>query len=212
MTEEQKKNEPQNRAEAHVQTEHVQQSAESERMNNHDTGGNSNDPQTVDGTVEMVEETAEEPDVQRLLQDAEKQVEEYKNQWLRSVAEFKNYKRRSEQERADMIRSASASLVLKLLPIMDDFERAVASVPPEVADTPWWAGTQLVAQKFRTILESEGVTPIEALGQDFDPNVHEAVLYEDAEGQDGKVTAELQTGYKLHDRVLRPTMVKVGRG
>jgi molecular chaperone GrpE len=95
---------------------------------------------------------------------------------------------------------------------MDDFERAIANIPSEIAETPWWGGTQLIAQKLRTILESEGVKPIEAVGQDFDPNLHEAVLYEEAEGQEGKVIAELQKGYKLGDRVLRPSMVKVGRG
>jgi molecular chaperone GrpE len=95
---------------------------------------------------------------------------------------------------------------------MDDFERAAASIPPEIAEHPWWAGTQLIEQKLRTILESEGVTPIEALGQDFDPNLHEAVLYEETEGQEGKVVGELQKGYKIHERVLRPTMVKVGKG
>jgi molecular chaperone GrpE len=150
--------------------------------------------------------------VQQQLAAAETQAAEYKDQWLRSVAEFKNYKRRIEAERADLIRSASAGLVLKLLPVLDDFERAIENIPADIGATAWWGGTQLIAQKLRTILESEGVTPIAAVGQDFDPNLHEAVLYEDAPGQDGKVVAELQRGYRLNDRVLRPTMVKVGKG
>lgn len=146
------------------------------------------------------------------LAQAEAQATEYKDQWLRSAADFKNYKRRTETERAELIRSASAGLVLKMLPVLDDFERAIANIPQEIAATPWWGGTQLIAQKFRTILESEGVSPIEAVGHEFDPNVHEAVIYEDAPGQDGIVVEELQKGYKLRDRVLRPAMVKVGRG
>lgn len=176
----------------------------------------------IDDAAAAPEQAAEAPaeraatldpaELQQRLATAESQVAEYKDQWLRSVAEFKNFKRRSETERADLIRSASAGLVLKLLPVLDDFERAIDNIPPDVAETAWWGGTQLIAQKLRTILESEGVTPIEAVGQDFDPNLHEAVLYEEAPGQDGKVIAELQRGYRLNDRVLRPTMVKVGKG
>ncbi|HEX9373986.1 MAG TPA: nucleotide exchange factor GrpE [Roseiflexaceae bacterium] len=143
----------------------------------------------------------------------EKEAAEYKDQWLRAAADFKNFKRRTEQERADLIRGASAGLLLKLLPVFDDLERAISSVTPDVAATPWYGGFKLIPQKLQTVLESEGVTPIEALGQDFDPNFHEAVIYEQGgEGQDGKVVGELQKGYKLRDRVLRPTMVKVGQG
>lgn len=150
--------------------------------------------------------------LQARLAEVEAQAAEYKDQWLRAAADYKNFKRRVEIERAELIRSASSALLLKLLPVMDDFERAIANVPPEVAETQWWGGVQLIAQKLRTILESEGLTPIPAVGQDFDPNLHEAVLYEEAEGQEGKVIEELQKGYKLGDRVLRPSLVKVGRG
>ncbi len=151
-------------------------------------------------------------DLRRRLEEAEAQVAEHKDQWLRSVAEFKNYKRRTETERAEMIKKAGSGVLLKLLPIVDDFERAAGSVPEEIASHSWWSGTQLIGQKLRTLLESEGVTPIESVGEEFDPNVHEAVMYEEAEGQDNKVTAELQKGYRLHERVLRPAMVKVGKG
>ncbi len=146
------------------------------------------------------------------LAKAEAQAAEFKDQWLRATADYKNFKRRSDTERAELIRSAGANVLLKLLPVMDDFDRAIANIPPEVAESAWWGGTQLIAQKLRTLLESEGVKPIPAVGTEFDPNVHEAVLYEDAEGQDGMVVEELQRGYKLHERVLRPSMVKVGRG
>jgi molecular chaperone GrpE len=151
-------------------------------------------------------------DLQARLAKAEAEAAEYKDQWLRAAADYKNFKRRAEIERSELIRSASSALLLKLLPVMDDFDRALANIPAEIAESAWWGGTQLIAQKLRTILESEGVKAIEAVGQEFDPNQHEAVLYEEAEGQDGKVVAELQKGYKLGDRVLRPSMVKVGRG
>ncbi|RRR73681.1 MAG: nucleotide exchange factor GrpE [Candidatus Viridilinea halotolerans] len=182
----------------------------------------SDEPKTIDPTAtaddtpnaEVVAETVPLPltELEARLAQAEAQATEYKDQWLRTTADFKNFKRRTELERSEMIRSASSALIMKLLPVMDDFERAIANIPPEIAETPWWGGTQLIAQKLRTVLESEGVTAIEAVGNEFDPNLHEAVLYEDAEGQDGLVTDELQRGYKLGDRVLRPSMVKVGRG
>jgi molecular chaperone GrpE len=146
------------------------------------------------------------------LAQAEAQAAEYKDQWLRATADYKNFKRRTEIERAELIRSASADLLFKLLPVLDDFDMALASIPAEVAETPWWGGTQLIAQKLRTIVEGQGLKPIEAVGADFDPNLHDAIAYEDAPGQDGKITEELRKGYKLHDRVLRPSMVKVGRG
>lgn len=173
--------------------------------------------ETPDTTVEAATSEAADPaaviaDLQNRLAQAEAQAAEYKDQWMRAVADYRNFKRRTETERAELVRNAGAALILKLLPVLDDFERAIANIPPDIAETPWWQGTQLIAQKLRTILESEGVKPIEALGQEFNPNLHEAVIYEDAEGQEGKVIAELQRGYLLHDRVIRPSMVKVGRG
>lgn len=155
---------------------------------------------------------ATDTDAQQRLAQIEAQANEYKDQWLRTTADFKNYKRRTELERTELIRSASSGLIAKLLPVIDDIERAMENVPPEVSETSWWAGMQLIEQKLRTVLESEGVKPINALGQDFDPNFHDAVMYEEAENQENKVTAELQKGYMQHDRVLRPTMVKVGKG
>lgn len=150
-------------------------------------------------------------ELEQRLAEAEKQAADYRDQWLRSVADFKNYKRRTDTERAELIKNASADMVLKLLPVMDDFERAIENIPPDVAETAWWGGTQLISQKLRTILESAGVAPISAVGQDFDPNYHDAVLYEEAPGQEGKVVAELQKGYTMHERVLRPATVKVGK-
>src|SRR5262249_46027456 len=101
---------------------------------------------------------------------------------------------------------------LKLLPVVDDLERALGSVTPDVAATPWYAGFKLIPQKLKTVLESEGVTPIESVGQEVDPNLHEAGIAEAAAGQEGTVLREMQKGYKLRDRVLGPTMVKVGQG
>ncbi len=151
-------------------------------------------------------------ELQARLAAADQQAAEYRDQWLRAVADFKNLKRRTDSERAELMKGASVGLLMKLLPIVDDFERAVENIPPEIAESAWWGGTQLIQSKLRMLLESEGVTAMEVLGQDFDPNFHDAVMYEEAEGQDGKVIAELQKGYMLRDRVLRPATVKVGRG
>jgi molecular chaperone GrpE len=151
-------------------------------------------------------------ELQAQIAKLEKEVAVNRDNWLRAAADYKNFKRRVDQERADLIRSASVGLLLKMLPALDDMERATGTTPPEIAATPWYEGIKLIAQKLQTIVESEGVTQIAALGQDFDPNQHEAVIYEPAgSGQEGKVVAELQKGYKLRDRVLRPTMVKVGK-
>jgi len=169
-----------------------------------------NGAQAADGGAEQAPGVAE---LEARIAKLEKEAAANRDNWLRAAADYKNFKRRVDQERADLIRGASAGLLLKLLPVMDDLERALSSVTPDIEATPWYSGFKLIPQKLRTVLESEGVAPIAALGQDFDPNFHEAVIYEAAgEGQEGKVVSELQTGYKLRDRVLRPTMVKVGQG
>lgn len=142
----------------------------------------------------------------------QQEVDEYKNNWLRATADFKNYKRRAEGERDDLIRNANAGLILKLLPIMDDFERAISHIPAEIENNPWLEGVKLVQRKLQTVLEGQGVQAIEAVGTEFDPNFHEAVLYEETDSDHpNMVVEELQRGYKLGDRVLRPTMVKVGK-
>jgi molecular chaperone GrpE len=165
----------------------------------------------VNGTQEDQAEPGVQEGQDRLTQ-LENENADLRDKWLRAVADYKNFKRRADQERADLIRGASAGLLLKLLPVVDDFDRAAAGAPQEIASSPWFDGFKLIAQKLQTILESEGVAPIAALGQEFDPNQHEAVIYEDGgDGSEVRVVAELQKGYKLRDRVLRPTMVKVGK-
>lgn len=182
-----------------------------ERMNTENTQAVEADGAT-EATVTTETQVTNDGDLQARIEQLEKEAAEYKDQWLRATADYRNFKRRTDQERAELIRSASAGLLLKLLPVMDDLERAMSSVTPEVENTQWYGGFKLIQQKLQTVLESEGVTPIDATGQEFDPTLHEAVIYE--EGGDGditRVTAELQKGYKLRDRVLRPAMVKVGK-
>ena len=145
----------------------------------------------------------------RELDETKARAEEATYNWQRSAADFANYKRRTEEERSVVTQLGTAVVISKLLGALDDFDRALASVPSD-AHPGWLEGIQLVERKLRGVLESEGVTPIDALGEPFDPNLHEAVVHEPtAEHPDNQVIEELQRGYLLHDRVLRPSLVKV---
>jgi molecular chaperone GrpE len=138
---------------------------------------------------------------QALAEEKEK-TEEYLANWQRAQADFINYKRRTEQERQDLNRFANANLILSLLPVLDDLNRALNATPPaKSAKHSWLEGIRLVDRKFRAILEAQGLTPIKALGEPFDPNFHEALRQD--KGKEGMV---------MHDRLLRPSKVVVGNG
>lgn len=159
-----------------------------------------------------LEEAAPEEDIDSLKQalaEQREKAESYLANWQRAQADFINYKKRVEQERGETARFASGSLVQSLLPVLDDLERALENVPEELADDGWVDGINLIYRKFMTILEEIGVCHIQAVGEEFDPHVHDCVLV--GEGEEGKVLEEFQKGYRLHDRVLRPARVKVGR-
>jgi molecular chaperone GrpE len=145
--------------------------------------------------------------------DRERQrAEEHLRDLQRVMADFANYRKRAEAERTEVVRYANAALIRRLCDVLDNFDRALESLPPELKQFSWVDGIWLVERQLRTILESEGLRPIEAAGKPFDPFEHEAVLYEEtAEAPEGTVIAELQRGYKLHDRVLRPVLVKVAK-
>ena len=130
--------------------------------------------------------------------------------WQRAQADFANFKRRSEQEREEFTRFANAGLLLELLPVMDDLERALEHVPAKLASAAWVDGVRLIHRKMSAVLEAQGLTRIEALGKPFDPNLHEAARQE--KGREGIIIEEIRKGYKMHDRVVRPTMVVVGNG
>jgi molecular chaperone GrpE len=147
--------------------------------------------------------------LQRELDELREQAQQNLHNWQRSAADFANYKRRSEEERSALGEFSKAVLITKLLGVLDDFDRALESIPDD-AHEGWVEGIRLVERKLRNVLESEGVTQIEALGQPFDPNLHEAVVHEETtEYPDNEVTGELQRGYRLRDRVIRPALVKV---
>jgi len=130
--------------------------------------------------------------------------------WQRAQADYVNYKRRAEQDKEEISQFANSILVLNLLPILDDWERALASIPDDQADLSWIEGIRLIERKLRGVLESQGLSPIEAVGQPFDPTLHEAAMQ--GKGKEGIVVEELQKGYKFRDRVIRPSKVVVGNG
>jgi molecular chaperone GrpE len=149
-------------------------------------------------------------DAKALLEKEKEEAQRFLANWQRAEADFVNYKRRVEQERADATRLANAALIINVLPVLDDLERALASLDIRLVGLTWFDGIRLIYRKLLLVLESAGVSQIEAEGQPFDPRFHEAVMY--GEGDEGKVVAEVQRGYKLNDRVLRPAMVVVGKG
>jgi molecular chaperone GrpE len=148
--------------------------------------------------------------LQEQLADTEDKAQTYLGNWQRAAADFQNYKRRVEQERQDMARLANAALIINMLPMIDDLERALQNVDAQLAGLTWLDGVRLIHRKFQALLEMNGVEEIAADGEQFDPNVHEAVMFGD--GEDGKVTGVVQKGYKLGDRIIRPAMVIVGQG
>ena len=160
--------------------------------------------------VESAESAESTLDPVAQLREVQAEAERYRSNWQRATADLINYRRRADQEKEDAIKYGSVHLLKALLPIIDDLERAIANAPAEIAGTSWFEGLQMLSRKIATSLQSQGVEAIEAVGRPFDPTLHEAVLYE--EGEEGKVTAEFQKGYRLHGRVVRPSLVRVGSG
>jgi molecular chaperone GrpE len=148
-------------------------------------------------------------ELEKQLAEAQSQAAEYKDGWQRSVADFQNYRRRVDSEKADTYQTAVGNIIKRYLPVLDDMERALAARP---ADLAWVEGVELIYRKLQTILETEGLKRIEAEGQMFDPNFHEAILQEPAEGMEsGRIIAVVQNGYMLGERVIRPAMVRVAQ-
>ena len=153
---------------------------------------------------------APELSLEEKIAKAQEKAQKYLKNWHRAEADFQNYKRRAEQEREELRRYGNVSVIINLLPVLDDFERAFSSLDSHLAGLSWFDGILLIYRKLRQLLENAGVTQIDTEGQSFDPRFHEAVAH--VEGEEGKVVSEVQRGYKLHDRVLRPAMVVVGKG
>ena len=174
----------------------------------------------IEGGLPLVESNeATEPEIEQVediesLQQAlaaeKEKAERYLANWQRTQADSANYKQRTEQEKKETIEFANGALICSLLPVIDDLERAIASVPAELAESSWTEGIRLIYNKIKAILEGQGLTEIEARGEPFDPRVHEAIMQR--RGQEGMVVEETQKGYRFKDKVIRPSLVTVGMG
>lgn len=147
--------------------------------------------------------------LKKALAEEKEKAEKYLGNWQRAQADFVNFKRRAEQERAEVNNFANSTLILNLLPVLDDLERALEHINEDVEGSAWVDGIKLIYRKLKGTLEAQGLAEIEAEGKDFDPSIHEAVMC--AEGEDGKVIEVIEKGYKFRDRVIRPSKVKVGK-
>ncbi|MBM3154887.1 MAG: nucleotide exchange factor GrpE [Chloroflexi bacterium] len=157
------------------------------------------------------EEALELPEgLEKSLAEEKEKAAKCLDNWQRTEADFRNYKKRAEQEKEELTKWAVSGLILNILPVVDDLERAFASLPVMSKDSSWLDGMKLIQRKLLAVLEAQGLSEINALGETFDPGLHEAVVYQ--EGDEGKVIAVARKGYKLNDKVLRATQVVVGKG
>jgi molecular chaperone GrpE len=166
-------------------------------------------PETFQESDAVQETSPVLDELQAQLAEAQSQAAGYKDGWQRSVADFQNYRRRVEAEKADTYQTAVGSIIKRYLPVVDDLERALAARPEDLA---WADGIDLIYRKLQSILDAEGVKRIEAEGQMFDPNFHEAISQEPSEGHEsGQIIAVVRNGYMLGEKVLRPAMVRVAQ-
>jgi len=143
------------------------------------------------------------------LTEAESRASEFKDNWIRTQAEFQNYKKRVERDNEMMYATMKGDIIKKVLPALDDMERAMQNRP---VDDAWADGIELIARKLQTLLDAEGIVRIEAKGAAFDPNFHEAISHEPADGvESGHVIDVVQNGYMLGERVIRPALVRVAQ-
>jgi len=158
------------------------------------------------------DETSEAGLMLAQLEEAQREVDQFRNLLQRVQAESVNYKRRMEGDRDEIQKRANTNLVIRLLPVLDDFERALQHIPHDDALSPWLAGVEMVYRNLRGVMDSFGVTQIEALDKTFDPMEHESISYEITEDhEEGKVMSIVRQGYKLHGKVLRPVQVTVSK-
>lgn len=160
-------------------------------------------------------EGGEEEELDRLKDELDKalgKADEYFKLLQRVQADFANYKRRVDQERSEFARAVKADVILRTLPIIDDFDRALEMVPEEIASHDWARGIGLIHRKLLSVFENEGLSKLEARGQEFDPWEHEAILHQETnELEEGRVLAVVREGYKLDDKVIRPAQVIVAK-
>jgi molecular chaperone GrpE len=168
-------------------------------------------PQVGSDSAHQADQMTEERALATEVTELRRERDDLYDRLLRKSADFDNYRKRMDRDRRDMVDLAAQDLLLDLLPILDNFERALAADVPAGGER-YRAGVELIATQLQDLLKKRGVTPIEAVGADFDPHIHQAVVQEvSSEHREGEVMAELRRGYRLGDRLLRPSMVKVAK-
>jgi molecular chaperone GrpE len=167
------------------------------------------DAEAVAESSNTAQLSAEIETLRKQLEEANAKTSEFRDSWMRSQAEFQNYKKRLERDNELTYVNMKGDIIKKVLPVLDDLERALQNRP---ADNSWSNGIELIARKLQNVLDSEGIKRIEAEGKEFDPNFHEAISHEPADGvKSGFVIAVVQNGYMLGERVIRPALVRVAQ-
>lgn len=165
------------------------------------------------GNVDPVIETAQEvPTAEERISTLEAEAADWKDKYLRAMAEFENFRRRSNQEKADWIKLATQKLALEICDVLDNFERAISQVDEAQKGDHFVKGVLMIEQQLRNALDKEGVKKIDALGKDFDPSYHEALAHIPSDYDENQVAAVIQNGYLMHDKLLRPARVAVSSG
>ncbi len=194
----------------------VPPSAESSRMNENHTNDTSSAPGVSTPESGEPESTPRHVDDSTAAGGADvntlqRERDELQDRLLRKTAEFDNYRKRTDKERRELSEWAAADLLTDLLAIVDDFERALSVEAPPEADA-YRTGIELIHRQLAELLRKRGVTPLDSLGTDFDPHLHQAVAYEESPGaREGEIVGELRKGYRLGDRLLRPAFVRVAK-
>lgn len=160
--------------------------------------------------TEAKEEKVEKEKKKKKKDKKDEQIEELNDRLLRNMAEFENFRNRSEKEKTAMFEVGAKSVVEKILPVVDNFERGFVAVPEEEKDNAFVKGMEAIYKQFTTVLEEIGVVPIEAVGKEFDPNLHNAVMHDEDDSMEANtISEEFQKGYMYKDSVVRHSMVKV---
>lgn len=182
-----------------------------EMLNEQETAQEAGQEPKAGQEISQESETAEAADEKAIRKDAkDTQIEELQDRLKRQMAEFDNFRKRTEKEKSSMYEIGARDIIEKVLPVLDNFERAMAAVPEEDKGSPFAEGVELIYKQFIKVLEDAGVEAIETLGKPFDPNLHNAVLHiEDENLGEGEIAQELQKGYTYRGTVVRPSMVQV---
>lgn len=174
---------------------------------------------TTDAAEEAAEEVATADTTEEVVEDAQDtekkdkkdlQIEELNDRLVRNMAEFDNFRKRSEKEKSQMFEIGAKSIIEKILPVIDNFERGLGAITEEEKESAFVQGIEQIYKQFTTALEEVGVTPIEAVGKEFNPDFHNAVMHgEDENYGDNIISDEFQKGYMYKESVVRHSMVKV---